>query len=132
MTDEEFSENVEKGSDNLIEAFRRFRYGLYHISRSVTIWFDHHPLLKWVILALLSTGTGIVAVEIISKLHSYFFGAIVPIQRDATVSVFPAPIGFTLWLFSVLFILYVLASYFRFVALRQRIDELEERVEKKT
>jgi predicted lysophospholipase L1 biosynthesis ABC-type transport system permease subunit len=132
MADENFSETVEKSSDNLIEASRRFRSGLHYMSRSLSIWFDDHSKLKWIILTLLSSIIGRVAIEMISWFHIYFFGAIVPIQRDVTVSVFPAPIGFTLWVLSVLFILYVLASYFRFVALRQRLDELETQIEDET
>lgn len=129
MTDEDVSESVKKGSNNLIEASRRFINGIYYISCSVSIWFDHHPKLKWVILAPLSAGIGRIGIEIISWFHIYFFGAIVPMERDVTVAVFPAPIGLTLWVLSVFFILYVLASYFRFVTLRQRLDKLETQIE---
>jgi len=132
MPDEDFSESVKKGSDDLIEASRRIGSGIRYIFQSVSIWFDHHPKLNWIILAPLSAGIGRVAIEIISWFHIYFFGAIVPIQRDIAVAVFPAPIGFTLGVLSVFFILYVLVSYFKFIALRQRIDELETQIEDET
>ncbi|MDR5672468.1 hypothetical protein RH858_04800, partial [Halalkaliarchaeum sp. AArc-GB] len=121
--------NIKKGSDNLIEAFTRLREGVHYLSRSLSIWFDRHPVLKWIILAPASAIIGGLGIRLLTGVYVYFFGATVPISRDVKVEVFPAPIGFTLWVLLFAFVLFVLLAYFRFVTLRQRLDELEKQTQ---
>lgn len=128
MSDEDISENVKNGSDNILEGYNQLREGLHHLLRSLSIWVEGHPVLKWIILTPASAIIGKFGIQILTQGYVYFFGSTVPISRDVKVEVFPAPIGFTLWILLSAFVLLALLVYFRFVTLRQRIDELETQI----
>jgi uncharacterized integral membrane protein len=70
-----------------------------------------------------------VALGLLGILYIYFFAEAAVISRDVSVQTFPLPLGLSTWLLwgSVLFI--SVLAYFRMVELRQRIEELEARVE---
>lgn len=125
MSDDEVSENVKKGSNSVIEGFYHLKQGVDHYVRSLSIWFEQHPWIKNGIMIVVSVIVGPVLLRILNQIQVYLFGAVVPIGRDISVEIFPVPIGFTLWILSVSFILITLQAYFRFVSLRQRVEELE-------
>ena len=129
MSDGDLIGNIEEGSNNIIEGISRLREGLQHYSRSLSIWFEAHPLLKFVIGAPVSAIVGTIGLQILTWGYAYFFGATVPVSRDLKVEVFPAPVGFTLWVLLTCFVLFALLSYFRFVILRQRINQLENQIQ---
>lgn len=130
MSDTDFSETVKEGSNNIIEGLSRLKEGIHHFSRSLSIWFSSHRLLKYLILAPVSAVIGSFGIQMLTQIYAYFFSVTVPISRDIEVSVFPAPIGFTLWVLLTGFILAAILVSIRFVKLRQRIDELEEQIQR--
>lgn len=125
MSDDNEPESIKKGSDNIVEGVNTLATGLNQVIGWLASWFNDHPLLKFIILAPLSGVIGHFGVRILSIAHIYFFGRIVPVGRDVKVQVFPAPVGFTLWILSTALILFVLLVYFRFVTLCRRIEDLE-------
>ena len=129
MSDDEFSENVKKGSDSVREGFYHLKEGLNHYVSSLGVWFEQHPWIKNGILLVISAIVGPVFVQILSQMQIYLFGAIVPISRDVRVEIFPAPIGVTLWILSISFVLLSLQAYFRFISFRNRIEELENHLD---
>lgn len=129
MPDEDMSKNLKKGSNSVLEGLNHLKEGLNHYRNSLAIWFEQHWLIKNGILFLVSAMVGPILVQLINRIQIYFFGAVVPISRDVQVEIFPVPIGFTLWIFSIAFVLLSLQAYFRFVSLRQRIEELENNID---
>lgn len=129
MSNDDVTDDLRKGSDNILKGVGRLRVGFSHFSRSLSIWFNNHPGLKWIILAPVSAIVGNIGIRLLTGVYIYFFGATVPISRDVEVEVFPAPIGFTLWILLWGFILFALLTYFRFVTLRQRIEDLEQQIQ---
>ena len=103
--------------------------GLNHYVSSLGVWFEQHPWIKNGILLVISAIVGPVFVQILSQMQIYLFGAIVPISRDVRVEIFPAPIGVTLWILSISFVLLSLQAYFRFISFRNRIEELENHLD---
>jgi len=128
MPKEDLSESIKEGSNSVIEGFNHLKEGLNHYRDSLSIWFEQHWLIKNGILLLISAMVGPILVQLINRIQIYFFGAVVPINRDIQVEIFPVPIGFTLWIFSIVFILLSLRAYFRFISLRQRIEEIEKNI----
>ena len=129
MSDGDLSESVKTGSNNLVEGVGLVKHGVHHLLRSLTMWLDRHRILKWVILTPVSALIGNFSIRALTQGYIYFFGATVPINRDVKVSVFPAPIGFTLWILSTGFVLFGILSYIRFVTLRQQVDDLEKQIQ---
>jgi len=129
MSDDSLSENFEKGSNSVVEGLYHLKEGLNHYESSLNIWFEQHPWIKNGILLVVSAIVGPVLVQILTRIQIYLFGAVVPISRDVRVETFPAPIGFTLWILSIGFVLLSLQAYFRFVSMRQRIEEIEKNLD---
>jgi hypothetical protein len=129
MSDDELSESVEAGSNNIVEGVNQLKQGLQYLSRSLGIWLNRHPFLKWLIVPTVSALIGGFTLRILARGHEFFFGAVAPISRDVKVTVFPAPVGFTLWILSTAFILFAILGYFRFVILRQQIEDLESQIQ---
>ena len=129
MSDDELSENVKKGSNSVIVGFCHLKEGLNHYVSSLSIWFEQHPWIKNGIMIGVSAIVGPILLRILTQIQIFLFGAVVPISRDVRVEIFPAPVGFTLWILSIGFVLLSLQAYFRFVSLRQRIEELERNVD---
>lgn len=78
---------------------------------------------------IISTAISPVLLQILTRVQTYLFGAVVAVSRDISVEIFPAPVGFTLWILSIGFIALGLQSYIKFVSLRQRIEELEDHLD---
>ena len=87
MSDDDLSESVERGSNNMIEGVSKLRAGGHHFFRSLSIWFERHPILKWILIAPLSAVVGNYGIQILTWIYAYFFGATVSISRDAMVEV---------------------------------------------
>jgi hypothetical protein len=126
MSDDDPSESIKKGSNSVIAGFYHLKEGLNHYVSSLGSWFEQHPWIKNGIMLVVSATVGPVLLRVLTQIQIYLFGAVVPISRDVRVEIFPAPIGFTLWIFSIGFILLSLQAYFRFVSFRQRIEALEK------
>ena len=128
MSDDDLSENLRQGSDNIVEGVRNLKDGIQQYTHSLSIWFGQHPLIKNAIILLISVVVSPILAQMLTQVHLYLFGAIVPISRDVKVEAFPAPIGFTLWVLSFVFILFILQAYFKFISLRQRIENIESKI----
>ena len=127
MSDDDSMNSLRQGSDDVIDGFRQLASGSKQISASIASWFDAHPILKWVIITPVSAFVGNLAIQLISAVHAYFYRATVPISRDIKLEVFPLPVGFSLWILTVAFVLLSISVYFRIVTLRQRIEDLEKK-----
>lgn len=129
MSDENQPDHFKRGSDNIYGGTRQLTKGLAQTSLWIGNWLNGHPILKFAVLAPVSTILGAVVIGILTSAHTYFFGAVGVISRDLKVQVFPAPVGFSLWILSITFAFFALLAYFRFVTLRQRITDLERMVD---
>lgn len=128
MSKGDISQNLQKAGDDFVEGARRFRDSLAYLTESISLFLDNHRLLKAAILLPVSAALGGAALHGIARVHLFLFGAIVPVSRDIEVTVFPAPIGTTLWILTVSIILLTLYLIIRLVTLRQRIEDLEDKV----
>jgi len=131
MSEDDVSENVKKGSDNIVEGLSRLRDGLTQYYHSLSTSLENHPIIKFIVFAPVSAGIASLGLQAVNWISVYFFGATGIVSRDLRVQTFPAPIGFTLWVLLTLFVLFVILVYLRLVTLRQRIDSLEEQVQNK-
>jgi len=120
---------LKKGSNSIANGVYNIRDGIVYLFGYFRDWLQNHPILKWVVLTPLSAGFGSLVIRLLNSTYVYFFGENVAISRDVEVEVFPAPIGFTLWLLLTITILITVTSYIKFVSLRQRIDELEKQIQ---
>lgn len=122
-------DEIKIGSDELTEGVSKTATGISRLVLGLWRRLDGHPILKFLLLAGVSTVVGNIAVRTIGATHNYFFDAAVPLSRDVAVETFPLPLGLSVWLLSILLLFVGILGYLRVVALRQRIEELERRVE---
>ena len=128
MSDTDPSENVKKGSDNIIQSLNLLKQGLQHYILSIKASAKQHPIIASFILAPITTVAGGAIIKGLNSIYTYFFGATVAVSRDIAVKVFPAPVGFTLWILLTGFLLHSLLSYFRLKELDQKIKQIEQEV----
>jgi hypothetical protein len=121
--------SLRTGSDALTEGVSKMGSGISEILLSLWTRFDNRPILRGVVTAVITGFIARVALGLLGILYIYFFAEAAVISRDVSVQTFPLPLGLSTWLLwgSVLFI--SVLAYFRMVELRQRIEELEARVE---
>jgi hypothetical protein len=125
MKDSNEAAEIEQASDDILEGFQKLSDGVSGLVVFLVDWTKRHPVLKWLVLAPVSTVIGGFILFILEKFYSYFFGQNVPIGNDIEVETFPLPIGLTLWLLTTVIILQLLVISLKFVSIRKNIESIE-------
>lgn len=124
--DEEKSDHLRNASDSLLEGSSNLSKATEHVYRWLNKWMKDHPFLKWIIGLPIAYYLTQIMLEIGGLFFRYFFGRLVPIQNDVSVATHPLPVGFSL---NVLYLLWLISAFFafrRFITLRKRIERLED------
>jgi hypothetical protein len=125
--DKSASDHRKEASESLHGVIANFSDFIHHGVTAGGATLDNHPWIKKIVqtavLGAVVTGIGYT----LGFLHWYFFGSVIPMQRDAAVQTFPLPIGATLWILLGLSIGTLMYSWYKIVSLRKRVDKLESK-----
>jgi hypothetical protein len=134
MTDDEpdageETNHLATGSGRLVDGISNIIEGMRHIKLYFKRWRGRHPYIRFildlVIGAVILSGLGRVA----KVAYEFFFGRVVVAGNDVGTATTPLPLGLSV---NILFILWLVTAYVGFiklVRLRQRIVKLENQSE---
>lgn len=119
------SEHLREASNSLLNALSSFSSTVENLLRWLWFWFEDHPVVRWFVL--LPIGWIVIQglLEFVGRFSIFFFGAVIPTSRDIQVETHPIPIGLSLNILFLLWILTTFAAYRRIAILRRRIEILE-------
>lgn len=129
MSDDDPSKDLKEGSDRLVDGVEEIGAAMGHFSRSISVWFNQHPVIRFVVLAPVSAVVGWALIQVVEFVQNLFYGRTAPIGRDIQLGTFPIPVGLSLWLLTILMVFVIFVGYFRFVSMRQKIERMEEKLE---
>jgi uncharacterized integral membrane protein len=130
MTDDEPDSGEETnhlatGSGRLVDGVSNIMEGMRHIKLFFKQWRAKHPYVRF-ILDLVVGGVILSGLGRVAKIaYEFFFGRVVVAGNDLGTATTPLPLGLSV---NILFILWLVTAYvgfIRLVRLRQRVVELE-------
>jgi uncharacterized integral membrane protein len=134
MTDDEpdtgeKTDHLATGSGRLVDGISNITEGMSHIKLFLIQWRSDHPYFRF-LLDLVVGGAVLTVLGRVAKVsYEFFFGRVVVAGNDLGTATTPLPLGLSV---NLLFILWLVTSYvgfIRLVRLRQRISELENQSE---
>lgn len=137
MTDDkpdngEKSNHLATGSGRFVDGISNIIEGMSHIKLFLKDWRADHPYIRF-ILDLVVGGVILSGLGRIAKIaYEFFFGRVIVAGNDVGTATTPLPLGLSV---NILFILWLVTAYIgfiRIVRLRQRVVELEDQVENRS
>jgi len=134
MTDDEpdageDTNHLATGSGRLVDGISNIIEGMRHIKLFLKQWRAMHPYIRF-ILDLVIGGVILSGLGRVAKVaYEFFFGRVVVAGNDLGTATTPLPLGLSV---NILFILWLVTAYvgfIRLVRLRQRVAELENQSE---
>jgi len=134
MTDDEpdtgeETNHLATGSGRLVDGISHIIDGMNHIKLFLKQWRSKHPYIRFVLDLLVGSVVLYVIGRVAKVGYEFFFGKIVVAGNDVGTATTPLPLGLSV---NILFILWLVTAYVgfvRLVQLRQRIVELENQLE---
>jgi len=120
------SERLKTGSNQLSSGILQTILGLMNISRSFPQKLDEYPKLKWLLNISFGGFLFNLLLRVGGDLHQYFFGGNVYTSGDIEVGTFPFPVGLSLWVIVNIWFVSILIIFVKYVELRKRVDKLEQ------
>lgn len=120
------SETLRTGSDNVVGGVSKLGTGVQQVGLSAWQWLDRHPIIKWVVSVAVGLVVSQAMLQAAGWLYAYFFGRMVPIGGDVSVTTTPLPLGLSVNVLFFLWVSTVWVATVRIVRLRQRVEQLEE------
>lgn len=128
--DEGPQQHLEEAVSSFMSGLSGLTTGVVHTIKWGWKWLEEqHPLTQiivaipvtWVVQHSLGMVSGVV--------HSTFFEGLVVIERDIALQTLPIPVGLSIYLLFVLWLITAVSAYSRIVALKKRIRKIESEVE---
>lgn len=123
------SEHLRKASDSGLDTASNLGRTIVHLSRWIRSWLERHWVIKWIGGGLALSGITWVVIQFLGRIYDYYFGMTGVIGRDLIVQTHPLPVGFSLQVLFILFVILGAVGYFRIASLRRRVEALEDKQE---
>jgi hypothetical protein len=99
---------------------------LHHSVLAVWIGLEDRPILRAIVVGLVSTALTSAIVTVAGLVYSFFFTRSVTIQGTIDIETFPLPVGFTLWILTILWVGTALWATIRIAELREEIEAVQQ------
>lgn len=129
MTEDDKGETIShkrEASTSFLNAVSNTRDLIGHSIHAIWNGLDERPILRFVLLALFSSGVAKIVGWTAGAMHSFFFTRPLTMQGSVMLSTFPLPVGLSLWILTVLWIWTVLWAILRISELRRQVEAIQQ------